>query len=697
VKSKGPGGRRPRRLALALLFSALLGAVLVLLLPASPASADCRTNPLDCLPFSNTAVVDDCKDAPPAARPDSGLAGWFLTEPKNPPKGDPFAPDAKVSMYDIYGYAGLDFTTYDLGCGPDAVRNPDAVSMNMIANLIYTPAMWLVALDNSVREYAYQPNTMWGWTNDLVQRASNALHERIFTVWGAVALLLVGLWLMWGARGGNMSHAVVTAGWAVLVMVLVTAVAAWPVKASTVADNTLTGALGQVTSVLSKQDAGDGRPPAVRASGVLTETVLYKQYLRGTLGSAESDTAKKYGPDLYRARSISWDEARQIKNDPKKRDALFKAKAELWTTTADKIRTEDPDAYEYLVGRKGAERVGAALLALISAIVVTPFDLMASLLILVAFLIIRLAVAFLPAIGTVGILRPASGPLRGLLRTVLAAIINCVIFGAGSAVFLLAVEVITGTSSLAGWQQILLIWLTGLILWLLLRPYRRLTQLTGVDPFGELAGGLGRMHKRVFGDMKQLAIGAGGTYLGDVAALEARDRKAAEDARVARPETWSRQSVLTRTRAASADAPPGRAAGAPAPAAAAAGGGAAAVGAGRQGEQRRPETAGGRRGADGVVVLPARVSDAADHEQQVVLPVASSRASSMEAGLAEESDSYVIYRPDRGYSAASKGDGDRGARLHQAATNVTQAANAVRDVAVAAGALAKANQDRRSD
>ena len=81
------------------------------------------------------------------SRPDSGLAGWFLSEPSAPPTGDPFAPDAKVSTYDIYGYAGLDYSTYDLGCG-GAARDPQATALNSTANLIHTPAMWLIALDN---------------------------------------------------------------------------------------------------------------------------------------------------------------------------------------------------------------------------------------------------------------------------------------------------------------------------------------------------------------------------------------------------------------------------------------------------------------------------------------------------------------------------------------------------------------------
>ncbi|PZS09491.1 MAG: hypothetical protein DLM55_06295 [Acidimicrobiales bacterium] len=537
-----------------LLLTVFIGVGAALFLPTGQpaAQAACSlTSPLECLPGGDRVASSlDCKESPPASGPSSGLAGWFLRQPKNPSAKDPFKDPAGVSTYDAYGYAGLSYTTYDLGCGPGAVRDPSALTTNTIANLLYSPAMWLVALDNSVREYAYQPNSMWGWTDQLVARASSALADRVFNVWGVLVLGVVGVWLLWGARGGNMSAAVTTAGWALLVMALVSAVAAWPLNASRAADSTLTGALGSVSGAMSSSVGGaDGRPPAVRASGVMTQTVLYQQWLRGTLGSSDSDVAKKYGPNLYRAHAISWYESKKMQEKPDTRSAIFAEKAKLWETTAAKVKAEDPEAYEYLVGRKGTERVGAAMLALISAVVVTPFDLMASILVLVAFLIIRLAVAFLPAIGTIGILRPASGPLRSMLRTVVAAIINCVIFGVGSAVFLLAVEVITGTSSLAGWQQILLMWLTGVILWLLLRPYRRLTQLTGVDPMSTLTGGVGRMHQRVFGELRRLSVTgvtAGIGAVGGNASAESQPRLAASssDALRSRPETWSRGFTL---------------------------------------------------------------------------------------------------------------------------------------------------------
>ncbi|MFG1926173.1 MFS transporter [Cryptosporangium sp. NPDC048952] len=443
--------------------------------------------------------------------------------------------------YYKYGYAGLQYHTYDLGCGPDGAVAPDALVNTSISNMMFSVATFITGLTNSVREHAFDPKQMWGWTDELVGTASDALYKRIFTTLGFISIVIVGAWLVWSAKRGDMSDAARTAGWAVLVLIVTSAIAAWPIRAATVADNTLTGSLGVINSALHPQgsdrcgsfDCQDVDPQS-QASGIVTDVVLYRQWLSGELGSADSKTAKEYGPKLYDASTFSWQEAAAVRADPKTRAAYVKKKQENWKQYASEIQKSDPDAYEYLTGKQGSSRIGSSFTALIAALVAAPFDLMASILIIIAFLIIRLAVIFLPAIAVVGILRPASGPLRGLFRTVVAAILNCVIFGVGASVYLLALELITSTASLAGWQQILLIFLTGLVMWLLLRPFRRLTSLAGGNPFHDLVGGLGAVRRRAFGDARAAGIAAAGAFIGNKAAED--DDKRSE----ARPESWSR-------------------------------------------------------------------------------------------------------------------------------------------------------------
>jgi hypothetical protein len=234
--------------------------------------------------------------------------------------------------------------------------------------------------------------------------------------------------------------------------------------------------------------------------------MLYRNWLRGLLGSADSATAQKYGFALYDARSLTWDEENQIKQNPSSRDSVLQRKNQQWMKVAEQIKSEDPEAYQYLQGTKGMERIGAGLIAMLSAIMFALFDLTASLLVLLGFLIFRWAVIAAPILGTVALLRPASAGFRRLANAVIAALFNIVIFGTGAAVYLYAVDLIMNTGSLPGWLQIILVWLCGIVGWLLLRPYRRITQLGGNDPTAALAGGM--WHRRFFRDVRESAPAA---------------------------------------------------------------------------------------------------------------------------------------------------------------------------------------------
>lgn len=352
-----------------------------------------------------------------------------------------------------------------------------------------------------------------------MEQATKAIYQKVFSVFGIVTLCVVGLYLLWRSRQSDMSNAMTTAGWALLVMVAVTALAAWPVKSANLADNSLITTLGVVHDAIgpvsrdtppsqcddpNPEACKDHRPPAVRASDTAAETMLYRNWLRGVLGSADSETAKKYGPALYDAKALTWDEAESIRKNPATRNVVIKAKQQQWMTVAAQIEKEDPEAYEYLQGVRDMDRVGAGFIAVLASLLFAMFDLTASLLVLLGFLIFRWAVVAAPILGTVALFRPASAGLRRLGNAVVAAIFNIAIFGTGAAVYLFAVDLIMRTPTPPGWLQVVLVWLCGVVGWLLLRPYRRITQLGGKDS-SEAVSSAGSWHRRFFRDMRTAA------------------------------------------------------------------------------------------------------------------------------------------------------------------------------------------------
>ena len=470
-----------------------------------------------------------CLTAPPPSAPDSGLAGWFASRPPADPQ------NGVAGFYSLYGYSGYNYTTYDIGC-VSTLMHPDYKFENTIANGEFMFATATIGASNALRERAWGPQSMWGWADPLVQQATQSIYKQVFSVFGVITLGVVGLYLLWRSRQSDMSGAMTTAGWALLVMVAVTALAAWPVRSAHLADSTLITTLGVVhdavgpppktpdpTRCLDPARCGDRRLPAIRAGDTATESMLYRNWLRGTLGSADSATAQKYGRALYDAKSLTWEEAERLRQNPATRDATFAQKNRQWMKVAEQVKAEDPEAYEYLKGTQGMERIGAGFIAILASLFFALFDITASILVLLGFLIFRWAVIAAPILGTVGLLRPASAGIRRLANAVVAAIFNIAIFGTGAAVYLFAVDLIMNTATLAGWLQVVLVWLCGVVGWLLLRPYRRITQLGGKDSTAPLTSA-GSWHRRFFGDLRGARpVEPGGTAEPDLAARRRRE------------------------------------------------------------------------------------------------------------------------------------------------------------------------------
>jgi hypothetical protein len=524
-----PVTRRERLVALVL--TSLVVAVATVSFPAAPASAasatansaaaklcsveEWKADFKGCVDRLNAVSSQrlDCLDPPTPNAPDSGMAGWFASRPESSKK-----PGA-AGLYSQYGYAGYNFNTYDLGSCAAPITNADQRFETTIANGEFMIATGIIGASNAIRERAWDPGQMWGWADPLVQQATRAVYQQVFSVFGVVTLAIVGLYLMWRSRQSDMSAAMTTAGWALFVMVVVTALAAWPTYSAHLADESLITGLGAVHGAVgppskaipadqcrlpNKAACADNRPPAVRASDTATEAFLYRNWLRGTLGSADSATAQKYGLALYDAKSFTWEEVESIRNDPDRRDIVIQRKKDQWIKVAEQIKAEDPEAYEYLQGANGMDRIGSGFIAMLSAFLFAMFDITAALLVLLGFLLFRWAVIAAPILGTVGLLRPASAGIRRLGNAVVAALFNIVVFGAGAAVYLFAVDLIMGTATLPGWLQVVLVWLTGVVGWILLRPYRRITQLGGRDST-EAITSAGSWHRRFFRDVRSAA------------------------------------------------------------------------------------------------------------------------------------------------------------------------------------------------
>ncbi|WP_104105323.1 hypothetical protein [Nocardioides sp. 616] len=474
------------------------------------------------IPSTATAIpgFSDCKDSPTPELPGRGMAGFFSGEPDVlPPAGDPFAPNAETTIFEQYGYAGLRWNTYDLGCGPDAMRQPDAVIGTAVSNWLVQLPIALTALTGSVTQAAFEPNFL-GAFDSSVEDVSTALHENLFASWIPFVFAALGILLIFKARRASMATSAAAVGWALIVVLIASALFKWPVEAGSAADRTVTGTLGAAVSNLDGSGA-DIDPGTALASGI-NEAILYRAWLAGTLGSADTETAEKYGPALFQAHALTWREAQILEDDPERGNLIIEAKKEQWKTTAETIENEDPEAYEYLTGERSDTRVGYAILSTLGVFLALPFLLMSSLLLIGCFLIVRLAVMLFPAFATLGAFPASRGLVTGLGRTVGAAVINSIVFGIGAGVTIAVLGILMQPGGEAPtWLGIVLMPLFSVIMWVALKPFRRLTSM--VSPNDSFIGGVDRPSWLKRAALTGLTAVTSGTAAGVAAAVVTKD------------------------------------------------------------------------------------------------------------------------------------------------------------------------------
>lgn len=426
----------PRLLAV-LGTAAAVGALMIVYAPrgfASPAEPAVSVVAAPGIPG-----IPDCKDAPLPGRPGSGLAGTLDAKPDPlPPAGDPFADRPTTSVYDQYGYAGLSWNTYDLGCG-GSVRDPAAATDTMAGNAMLSMAVWLTAAANGLHNKVADPASYMGPLDEVVGTVTHRLRDAIWSPWGGVALLGVAAMLLLQAVRGHFPGVLRGAVWAVLILGVVAVITQYPSRASGFFDNTITATIGSLQSRTAGVDA-PGQASA-RSQGALTvDRVLYDAWLRGQLGSSDSAAAKRWGPPLFRASAISWSEDAAA-TTPEATKQLLEEKATQWKETADEIAEQDPATYAVLQGKAGG-RMGTGAFALLGAVFVDLFRLVADVFLLAGLVMLRLLVMFLPAAAVVGVFAPMSGVVKQMANIAGAAVINVVAFSAGSVVYTAAITAV---------------------------------------------------------------------------------------------------------------------------------------------------------------------------------------------------------------------------------------------------------------
>lgn len=331
----------------------------------------------------------DCKDVPSPEFPNSVMAAEFDSSSKDR------EPKQGGTGYETYGWAGLRWYTYDLGCGNDLVRAPDAVADTTLGNTFLAigkgfaaAAFWLddqTKTGAAAEEAGIAPAMVQ--FDQIVASISNGMLG-VYGTWLGVALMVVATIIIWNALKSNAAAVTRTVAIAGAAMAIGALFVGAPQKAIQAADDTfgsiITDTQGQMLSVSGH--TGDPR-------NVLIDKIFLDDWRKGWFGTNFNDQELQLGPKLRDTLAFSYAEQREVAGDNEAASKLAEEKAAKFDDEIiDKL-----DGLNLSYGQfqgKDSGRTGTGFMAMIKLAMPSILWIGASILKLTALLAIRLAILF---------------------------------------------------------------------------------------------------------------------------------------------------------------------------------------------------------------------------------------------------------------------------------------------------------------
>lgn len=468
-RSAGHPAEPRRRRTVLVLVAAILGAQALI---GSPASAQ---NPFG-----------DCKEAPNPERPGAGMVGAI--DPT------PMGTGEVGSVYAEVGYAGLVWHTYDLGCGPSGLRDPDAVIGNWAGNQLFNVAKAVVGATNGLH-YALADDGLLEPLDDLIVSGTVALYDSVYAPWFGLIAVVLAIVLFRYIWRGDLATVGRRTAWAVAGIWFAAATYLTPLLYTQVLDEVLVAGSEQIRTGFLQEvgiEARDALPT------LLHEQIIYRNWLRGEFGSPDGPQARELGRDLVRAQAYTKQEIADGADDPNSGVADRK-KAEY-----EAIGERTGSAYGYFQGVDGS-RIGSGLLATAQAFMFALFQLLAQAALLLGQILLRVVILLGPVIGLIAILYHEL--LRGVGRAVGAALLNVIVISALAALHtLVMVWVFDPARGLSVLTQMILAGLVTLVMLLVARPVRRMWQMVELS-VGAVGGALPSAPPGVLSRFRRRSVG----------------------------------------------------------------------------------------------------------------------------------------------------------------------------------------------
>lgn len=508
----------------------------------------------------------DCKDVPKPEFPNEVLETTFDSTSADRAHGG-------GTGYQTYGWAGLKWNTYDLGCGADLVRAPDAVGDTTLGNAFMTigksmaaAAFWLddqTKTGQAAAEAGVEPAL--AKFDEIVFSISKGLRG-IYGQWVGIGLVVVAAIVLWKAMKEDSAGVTRTTAMAAAGLALGALMVGAPQKALQVADDTfgslITDTQDEIFAVTFGPNGDSLASGATDPRNVLIDKIYLDDWRKGWFGqNYDPADQAQLGPKLRDSLAFTYDQQHEVKDDPKAQATLAEEKADKFRDIVTSLETDYQLSYHQFQG-KDSGRTSIGFMGMLKLAMPSLLWIGASLLKLTALMAIRFAVLFAP------IWIPIAIAYGGWLSRVMRMLASAYMWGvAGSvivAVYLMALVQLYVNSNGAvdgSWRLWFMILLT-VVCWAIMRPFKRMSQ-TFTQNSASMVNRKSRNAKKSFKrkafDAASLAVGGPAQAIAEKAAGRFAGRRTFDGVAegqgnaVTRPEGRAlnnqRQQALTKSRA----------------------------------------------------------------------------------------------------------------------------------------------------
>ena len=424
----------------------------------------------------------DCKDVPSPEFPNAVLETTFdSTSAEHSASGG--------TGYETYGWAGLKWHTYDLGCGEDLVRAPGAVGDTALGNTFLTIGKSMAAaafwLDDQTKtgQAAADAGVESALANfdNIVFSISEGMRG-IYGQWLGIALVIVSAMILWRALHSDSAGITKIAGVAAAGLALGALMVGAPQKALQVADDTFGSLITETQDQIFSVQFGEGQDGGTLSGGstdprnVLVDKIFLPDWRKGWFGTNydPEDTAK-LGPDLRDSLAFTYEQQQEVKDDPKAQETLAEEKADKFRTIVEKLDSDYQLSYRQFQG-KDSGRTSTGFMSMLKLGMPSLLWIGASLLKLVALLSIRFAVLFAPVWIPFAVAAP--GWLTRILRMLGTAYMWGVAGAVIVALYLMALVqlYVNANGTVDGSWRLWFTVLLTVVCWAIMRPFKRMSQ-----------------------------------------------------------------------------------------------------------------------------------------------------------------------------------------------------------------------------